>query len=162
MTGFSFMTTPRTKAFLLPGFRSPSLELRLWGKVRVGPATECWEWLTTCYSNGYGQFRMGEVSKCAHRVAWELANGPIQAGLEIDHTCLNKRCVNPHHLEPVTPRENMLRAGAGSYQSRRTHCPKGHAYTPDNTYVQVWGKNRTPKRSCKACRLIKNKLNRSR
>lgn len=70
--------------------------------------------------NGYGI----RGNRLAHRVAFELHNGPIPEGLEIDHLCGNRSCVNVAHLEAVTHAENMRRA----FQ-RRTHCKHGHEYT---------------------------------
>lgn len=73
----------------------------------------CWRWTAAKNTPGYGQIRRGRASEpllFAHRVAWELFNGPIPAGMEIDHLCRVKHCVNPAHLEPVTHSENNRRA----------------------------------------------------
>ena len=61
---------------------------------------------------GYGNIRHGGKSLLAHRVAYELLVGPIPQGLQLDHLCRVRRCINPHHLEPVTARENTRRAVA--------------------------------------------------
>lgn len=86
------------------------LEERFWEKVE--PTGFCWNW-TASTRNGYGQIsvggRKGRIAG-AHRVAYELLIGPIPDGLVIDHLCRNTLCVNPDHLEPVTVRENALRA----------------------------------------------------
>lgn len=84
-----------------------------------GP-TACWPWLRAQTSNGYGQFNV-QFRKCAraHRLAYELVIGPIPSGLVIDHTCGNRLCINPAHLEPVTPRENVRRGGSGQARSWR-------------------------------------------
>jgi hypothetical protein len=66
----------------------------------------------------------------AHRVAYQYFVGEIPVGLEIDHVCRNRGCVNPEHLELVTRGENTKRAN-----DARTHCQHGHAFTPDNTAV---------------------------
>jgi hypothetical protein len=63
----------------------------------------------------------------AHRAAWELFRGPIDAET-IDHLCRNTICVNPDHLEPVTQKVNNQR-----YAATITHCPHGHEYTAENT-----------------------------
>jgi len=78
----------------------------------------------------------------AHRVAWLLLRGPITAGMELDHTCRNRACVNPAHLEPVTHAENMRRASEA-----QTTCKRGHAYTPETTVIDRHGH-----RSCRICR----------
>ena len=84
----------------------------------------------------------------AHRVVYEALVGPIPDGLWIDHLCRNRSCVNPDHLEPVTPKENIRRG----VKSKRnwTACPKGHTYTPDNTYWRPTGQRRC--RDCGAAR----------
>lgn len=71
--------------------------------------TGCWEWQANLIGTGYGQFRHCGRSKLAHRHEYEWRYGPIPYGLELDHLCRNKRCVNPDHLEAVTHTENMQR-----------------------------------------------------
>lgn len=94
----------------------------------------CWNWTAARQDTGYGWFGVGGKNKRAHRVAWELAVGPIPEGLTIDHLCRNTSCVNPDHLEPVTMGENVLRGFAAPWwQSQKTHCPQGHEYTEENT-----------------------------
>ena len=71
----------------------------------------------------------------AHRVAYELTNGPIPDGLELDHLCRVRHCVNPSHIEAVTHRENTLRGtGPIPHRARQSHCKHGHEFTPENTY----------------------------
>lgn len=89
----------------------------------------CWE-IQRPGGNGYGQVGVGSRQKriSAHRLSYETFVGPIPEGLEIDHLCRNRACINPDHLEPVTTGENTRR---GPRCQRRT-CPKGHPYTPEN------------------------------
>lgn len=85
----------------------PTLEERFWAKV---DRTEgCWNWTGARINNGYGQIRIGGAKTpriVAHRLSWEMANGPIPEGMFIDHTCHNRACVKPEHLRPVTHKQN--------------------------------------------------------
>jgi hypothetical protein len=75
----------------------------------IDPETQCWIWQRTITRDGYGMktTRYGPVS--AHRWIYTQHRGPISEGLELDHLCRNRRCVNPDHLEPVTGKENVRR-----------------------------------------------------
>lgn len=102
-----------------------------------GPmATPCW--ITTYRTTDRGYATIGEYDRTrrAHVVAYEAVHGPVPDGLELDHLCRVRNCVNPAHLEAVTHQENMHRAfavtGTGTYA---THCIAGHEFTPANTYV---------------------------
>lgn len=86
-----------------------------------GYTTPCWVWQRFVNPDGYGIKRRGERAIGAHRVYYEAKHGPIPAGLELDHLCRVRCCVNPDHLEPVTKRENILRGdGMGARYARRT------------------------------------------
>lgn len=104
---------------------------------------ECIVWLGGHTEKGYGFLMVGGKKLRAHRVAYELARGPVPGGLEIDHLCRVRNCINPAHLEPVTSVENKNR---GLRSPLATHCPNGHEYSAGNL------RNRPGKgRECAEC-----------
>lgn len=133
----------------------------------------CWVWNAALEDDGYGTFSVevyGGVrtapgkdgkrrtrSGRAHRVAFEHFRGPVPAGLYLDHIVCDRRgCVNPWHTEPATPRQNVIRIGrhggsAAAVNAIKTHCPKGHEYTEENTYLDAGA------RKCKVCVRARNR-----
>ncbi len=112
----------------------------------------CWNWLASHDDNGYAWFYGKNNHKQwmfrAPRVVYSWFVGSIPAGLEIDHLCRNRGCVNPTHLEVVSHAENMRRSGQA-----KTHCKYGHEYTPENTRRDSKGR-----RSCKTCAVARDRL----
>lgn len=128
--------------------RRPSTEERFWSKVTR--TDTCWLWEGSS-RNGYGLFSWGsgreQNTTGAHRYAYQLERGEIPEELVIDHLCRVPLCVNPDHLEPVTRGENVLRGvGNPAVNRDKTHCLKGHEFTPENTYFNKHGH-----RGCRAC-----------
>lgn len=118
---------------------------RFWSKV--DRTSECWRWSAYVRPNGYGQFHVECKPVYAHRFAYELLVGPIAAGMHLDHLCRNKACVNPAHLEMVTPRVNILRGfGPSARAAAKTHCLNGHPFDETNTRITPSGK-----RQCRIC-----------
>lgn len=76
----------------------------------VDEVTGCWQWTGTLMWTGYGQIGRQGRNVAAHRAMWEHVRGPIPEGMQLDHLCHNRRCVNPAHLEPVSAAENGKRA----------------------------------------------------
>lgn len=113
----------------------------------VDEATGCWNWRGGVAGNGYGSVRVPHGPQMgAHRAAWIVANGPVPDGLQIDHLCRNPLCINPAHLEAVSPRENTIRGDAPSARHlRQTHCVNGHPFDEVNTRIDRRG------RTCRAC-----------
>jgi hypothetical protein len=145
------------------GFPKLTLEGRFWSKVvKNGPVPgrkpelgPCWVWQGRPKREGYGQFSVSGEQVYAHRFSYELLVKPIPDGLQIDHLCRNRICVNPEHLEPVPSRINTLRGDNPRLTSERgrakTHCKHGHPFNEANTY---WYKGR---RHCKACADVRQK-----
>lgn len=109
---------------------------------------ECWLWTAALNSSGYGSFAIEGRGRGSHRIAYELRNGPVPAGFELDHLCRVRNCVNPDHMEPVTTRANVLRGiGPTARHARKTHCIHGHPFDDVNTRIRLNGG-----RDCLACR----------
>lgn len=120
---------------------------RFWARVERGDG--CWEWpAQSCFDSGYGRFTIQTRNVRAHRVSYVWEYGDIPDGLQLDHLCRNRRCVRPDHMEAVTSRTNTLRGVSPVAENAvKTHCTRGHEFTPENTYEHGG------RRHCRACRL---------
>jgi hypothetical protein len=145
---------------------SETAEQRFWKKVnKDGPIIKpelgpCWIWTGAKSEYGHGIFlfvmKPKKILGMAHRFAYETFVGPVPEGKELDHLCHNPPCVNPKHLEPVTHKTNVQRGLAGiinNHFAAKTHCPRGHEYTPENTYYDKHGR-----RACRTCHRVKSLL----
>lgn len=116
-----------------------------WNKVAITEG--CWLW-TAALRQGYAAFWLGKTMP-AHRFAYEALIGPIPDGLQIDHLCRNRSCVNPNHMEAVTAQSNSLRAPTGgAANAMKSRCSRGHPFIGTNLEIQADGR-----RCCRTCRL---------
>lgn len=132
-------------------FGDERLPDRFWSKVSVatdGPFINehrCWVWKASANDKGYAIFWNGQRMIGAYRHAYITLVASIGSGLEPDHLCRNRRCVNPSHLEIVTHYENVLR-------SRPSHCVRGHPLVEENYIRFSNGKQR-----CRLCKVIESR-----
>lgn len=115
---------------------------------RVQKSTNCWMWSGSMNVEGYGRiYRKGTTYK-AHRLSYMINKGPIPSGLVLDHLCRTKGCVNPDHLEAVTPRENVIRGiGPSAINSAKDVCHNGHQFDNKNTRISSYDGQRV----CRTC-----------
>ena len=108
--------------------------------------TECDEW-TGARNKGYGMLLLNGKAKYAHRIVWMQDNG--HTDLQINHHCDNPACINIEHLYAGTHKENMRdmreRGRVNSHNAKKTHCKRGHEFTPENT------KMNGDRRACRSC-----------
>jgi hypothetical protein len=137
-----------------PRFFDPKLPARFWDKVIPEPNSGCWLWLGYLGHNGYGRFHWtGGSDRNAHRLAYQILVGPLDDGIVVDHLCRTRCCVNPAHLDPVTPRENVVRGvSVSAKNAAKTHCKRGHVFDATNTRTQGSG------RLCRLCEIARNRL----
>lgn len=111
----------------------------------------CWIWLGVTNTYGYGRVLWNNRHLMAHRVSYELFKGPISADLQTDHLCKVRCCINPDHLEAVTPRVNTMRSRAVSaVNAAKTHCINGHTFDTENT--RTYHRGSVTGRVCRACK----------
>jgi hypothetical protein len=102
---------------------------RFWTLISTEPNTGCWLWLGTIDRDGYGKISANKKNLRAHRVAYAALVGEVPRGLQLDHLCRQRCCVNPHHLEPVTCAENLRRGWSPSAMAAKQEtCVRGHRF----------------------------------
>lgn len=118
------------------------------------PNSGCWLWMGSISRAGYGWLNYGGLSVYAHRFSYIRKHGSIPAQCYLDHLCRVHCCVNPSHLEAVSPRTNSLRGigpkKIGELQSGKSHCKNGHIFDEENTRWMP-GKKGRPYRACRSC-----------
>lgn len=118
-----------------------ALPASYWDRVAKGD-DDCWRWTGTIDESGYGRFAGGRYgSLFAHRLAYFAYVGSVPDGLELDHLCRVRNCVNPSHLEAVTHAENMQRG----YWHQKPECAQGHPLSGGNLYMK------RGRRQCRTC-----------
>lgn len=114
--------------------------------IAISENGECLEWTGPVSGDSYAVSYLGGRQGAVHRWVMRLIYGNIPAGKEVDHICRNRRCVNPVHLRFLTKRENILiGSGPPALNKKKTHCPKGHEYSAENTKIY------RGYRYCRAC-----------
>lgn len=114
---------------------------------KTSSANGCWLW-TGATARGYGYIAWDGELLIVHRAYLESTGVQIPTGLELDHLCRVRNCVNPDHLEPVTHQENTKRGLAGHWK-RADVCKQGHPFDEANTYMNPSGS-----RACRACHVV--------
>ena len=128
--------------------------------ARVKPSScGCWIWQGGLSGKGYGRVRIDGKVIGAHVFVYETLVGKVPSGLELDHLCRVRQCVNPEHLEAVPPKENYRRGYSPSkLNALKTHCMRGHEFTVENTRPNGrHGKGR----ACRACQIARNDTRRA-
>lgn len=156
-----------TRAVVVPGgvvIRRTALDRFLDMIIALDPEQgEHWIWQGAQDSAGYPRFHITRVhgqgyAEKAYRWAYEQWVGPIPGGYEVHHVCETPLCVNPDHLQALTPRQHTLEAGhrnVAALNAAKTHCKRGHAFDEANTYWFNGGRSR-------ACRTCKSAVERQR
>lgn len=127
-------------------------EIRFTKRIEIAP-DGCWLWTGSLRAHRYAAFMVDGKTVAAHRWSYERYVGPIPKGKQIDHMCGITRCVNPAHLRPLEPYENVR----AYWREQRSTCRKGHSLTPENL---VWRLGGTV-RHCRICERGKQKRWRS-
>lgn len=126
---------------------------RLHKRIIPVPESGCQIWEGGLTANGYAYFNRGTGrERLVHRIMYVYAKGEIPKGLQLDHLCRVRCCVNPDHLQAVTSRENTLRGiGLSAINARKTHCKNGHPFLPEEAEY------RQKNHRCRVCKTEVNK-----
>lgn len=114
---------------------------------KVDRSGECWLWIGAKSPAGYGLMSIDRNLRLAHRLSLAIALGGLEPGLVVRHSCDTPLCVNPDHLLQGTQADNMRDRSSHGANSQKTHCPRGHEYSAENTYLDSRGW-----RLCRTCR----------
>lgn len=151
---------PRER-YSLSGRRNISDEERLQhylNRVTIDSRTGCWYAPGNTNRAGYRTFRVNTRNTRLHVWIYEQLYGAVPDGKQLHHTCQNKQCLYPKHLEALTASEHSRlhpegREAISEARLARTHCARGHEYTPENTFIEPG----TRKRNCRICRRASQK-----
>ena len=128
---------------------------------RVTIKGDCWLWQGHVHPNGYGTTAHKGRGWRVHRLVYTLVKGPVPPDHDVCHSCDVRTCINPAHLWIGTRKQNMEDCLAKKRHDsmKRTHCPMGHEYTPENTYWKKGCKERpNPARMCRTCQRIRQRV----
>lgn len=131
---------------------------RIFSKLSVNKQTGCWEWAGSLNKDGYGKVKLRMKTQFLHRVMYAWAVEPLprrrkgQRTPNVDHTCRNRRCGNPVHLELVSHETNCRRGVSPSaLNTMKTHCKRGHPLPIEPNWFQRKSSGLRPRRVCKLC-----------
>ena len=125
---------------------------RFISKIIRYKGTDCWGYAGKKDPSGYGHFSLCGTQRPSHCMSYELSIGEIPDGKQVHHNCDNPGCINPYHLEALTPAEHV--AKTTGHPKNKTHCKRGHEFTPENTRLY------NGFRTCRACAVLRFKVKR--